>query len=154
MIREDRSAAGGYLDRPAEYWMSFVRSDDPTERRLGVYALGEIGSVEVVPALEAALHDSFSFVRVWAAAALARAACDKQKDAVLALSAESADSAGFVRSLVAWSLGRLSYQQGGEAAAVQTLRVLLEDPDASVRAEADLALHQILRRARRMGLDD
>ncbi|MFI9330256.1 HEAT repeat domain-containing protein [Kitasatospora sp. NPDC052868] len=152
MTGEYSSEAGGfrYLGERADHWMSFARSSDPQERRLGVYALGEVGSPDVVPPLEAALRDPLSFVRVWAAAALGRACPDREPDVVAALSAERGDPAAFVRSLVAWSLGRLTYQHGGQEESLGTLRVMSGDPDQSVRAEADRALHQILRRTRRM----
>ncbi|MFE6502064.1 HEAT repeat domain-containing protein [Kitasatospora sp. NPDC057738] len=149
MNGDERSGSGEYLGRPTASWAALARSDDPTERRLGAYALGETGSADAVPLLEAALGDPLSFVRVWAAAALARADPEREEDVVRALSAESSDPAGFVRSLVAWSLGRLDYQRADSSAAVRTLRLLLDDPDASVRAEAELALHHLVRSAGR-----
>ena len=63
-----------YLGVATAGWIAALKSSDPLERRLAAHALAEIGRTarEAVPALTEALRDSESFVRVWAAAALAR----------------------------------------------------------------------------------
>jgi len=63
-----------YLGVGTADWVRALKSSDPLERRLAAHALAEIGGTarEAVPALTEALRDSASFVRVWAAAALAR----------------------------------------------------------------------------------
>ena len=70
------SAQVGYLGTSVADWVGALSSSDPLLRRLGAYALGEIGpaALEAVPDLAAALQDPVGFVRVWAAAALARVA--------------------------------------------------------------------------------
>ena len=63
-----------YLGVATADWVAALKSSDSLERRLAAHALAEIGrsAREAVPALTEALRDSESFVRVWAAAALAR----------------------------------------------------------------------------------
>jgi HEAT repeat protein len=58
---------------------------------------------EAVPPLTEALRDSESFVRVWAAAALARVE-PEHPDVIPALVAGTRDGISFVRSLAAWHL--------------------------------------------------
>src|SRR5215470_13209760 len=60
---------------------------------------------EAVPALRAALQDPVNWVRVWAAAAVAKVT--NERSAVAALVAEQHAPQAFVRSLVACHLGRL-----------------------------------------------
>jgi len=68
------SARVAYLGTSIADWVGELSSSDPLQRRLGAYALGEIGpaATEAVSDLAAALQDPVGFVRVWAAAALAR----------------------------------------------------------------------------------
>jgi HEAT repeat protein len=80
-----------------------------------------------------------SFIRVWAAAALARVE-PEHPDAIPALVAGTRDGIHFVRSLAAWHLGRLGPRHPGIEAAVPELRELLNDNDPSARAEALVAL--------------
>ena len=63
-----------YLGVATAGWVAALTSSDSLERRLAAHALAEIGRMarEAVPPLTEALRDSESFVRVWAAAALAR----------------------------------------------------------------------------------
>ena len=63
-----------YLGVATGDWVAALKSSDSLERRLAAHALAEIGRAarEAVPALTEALRDPESFVRVWAAAALAR----------------------------------------------------------------------------------
>ena len=63
-----------YLGVATADWVAALKSSDPLERRLAAHALGEIGRTarEAIPALTEALRDPVSFVRMWAAAALAR----------------------------------------------------------------------------------
>src|ERR1700739_3136875 len=70
------SAQVAYLRTSIADWVGELSSSDPLQRRLGAYALGEIGpaATEAVSDLAAALQDPVGFVRVWAAAALARVA--------------------------------------------------------------------------------
>jgi HEAT repeat protein len=58
---------------------------------------------EAVPPLTEALRHSESFVRVWAAAALARVE-PEHPDVIPALVAGTRDGISFVRSLAAWHL--------------------------------------------------
>ena len=63
-----------YLGVATGDWVAALKSSVPLERRLAAHALAEIGPAarEAVPALTKALRDPESFVRMWAAAALAR----------------------------------------------------------------------------------
>ncbi len=135
------SAQIAYLGTSIAEWVGALSSSDPLERRLGAYALGEIGPAasEAVPNLAAALEDSVGFVRVWAAAALARVA-PSCGESVTVLIAELGDELAFVRSLAAWHLGRLGPAFPGIDRALLPLRPLAGDRDPSVQAEAALAL--------------
>jgi HEAT repeat protein len=97
---------------------------------------------EAVPSLIEALRDSESFVRVWAAAALARVE-PEHPDVIPALVAGTRDGISFVRSLAAWHLGRLGPRHPGIEVAVPDLRELLNDNDPSVSAEALVALENL-----------
>jgi hypothetical protein len=75
------------------------------------------------------------FVRVWAAAALARVEPENAY-AIPALLAGTRDGTYFVRSLAAWHLGRLGPRHPGIEAVMPELRELLNDNDsASSRTE-------------------
>ena len=130
-----------YLGIPPADWVAALTSGDPLLRRLGAYALGEIGPAarEAVPDLSAALQDPVRFVRVWAAAALARVA-PPGGESVTVLIAELGNELAFVRSLAAWHLGRLGPAFPGIEQALLPLRQLAGDKDPSVRVEAALAL--------------
>ena len=69
-----------YLGVGTAGWVAALKSSDPLERRLAAHALAEIGGAarEAVPELTEALRDPVSFVRVWAAAALARSPTGKR----------------------------------------------------------------------------
>jgi HEAT repeat protein len=133
-----------YLGVATADWIAALKSSDPLERRLAAHALAEIGGTarEAVPALTEALCDSVSFVRVWAAAALARVE-PENPDAIPALVAGTRDGIYFVRSLAAWHLGRLGPRHPGIEAALPELGELLNDNDASARAEALVALRNL-----------
>jgi HEAT repeat protein len=135
------SAQVTYLGTSIAGWVGALSSSDPLQRRLGAYALGEIGPAasEAVPNLAAALEDPVRFVRVWAAAALAQVA-PSGGESVTVLIAEMGDELAFVRSLAAWHLGRLGPAFPGIDQALLPLRWLADDRDPSVRAEAALAL--------------
>ena len=107
-------------------------------RWLSVHLVRLPQGIALVPLTEA-LHDPVSFVRVWAAAALARVE-PENPDAMSALVAGTRDQISFVRSLAAWHLGRLGPRHVGIEAAVPKLRELVIDIDPSVRAEAVVAL--------------
>jgi HEAT repeat protein len=126
-------------------WVAALKSSDPLERRLAAHALAEIGPAapEAVPTLIEALRDPASFVRVWAAAALARVQ-PENPDAIPALVAGMQDGISFVRSLAAWHLGRLAPGHSGIESVVPELRELLNDNDPSVRAEALVALENLV----------
>src|SRR5262249_29847482 len=96
-----------YLGKEETTWAQTLQHSDPILRRLAVYALGEIGpqAQGSVPVLRAALQDPVNWVRVWAAAAFAKVTNERR--AVAALVAERHAPQAFVRSLVAWHLGRL-----------------------------------------------
>ena len=133
-----------YLQKPAAEWADLLESEDPLMRRLGAYALGEIGpgARDAVQALTAALDDPVSWVRVWAAAALAKVAPDDPQS-VRVLVAGMQDTVHFVRSVAAWHLGRLGAAHPGVADALADIGRLLEDADASVRAEAASAIRKL-----------
>ena len=67
------SGQPSYLGVVTAGWVAALKSSDSLERRLAAHALAEIGRMarEAVPPLTEALRDTESFVRVWAAAALA-----------------------------------------------------------------------------------
>ena len=85
------------------------------------------------------MRDPVSFVRVWAAAALARIE-PENANAIPALVAGTHDQIYFVRSLAAWHLGRLGPHHPGFEAVMLELRDLLNDNDPSVHAETLVAL--------------
>jgi HEAT repeat protein len=132
-----------YLGKGGTEWAQTLEHSDPVLRRLAVYALGEIGppARAVVPALRVALQDPFNWVRVWAASAFARVTEDRS--AVALLVAEMHAPEAFVRSLVAWHLGRLGVDFPGIEAGIEALQQLLQDDNPSVRAEAGIALQSL-----------
>ena len=134
------SAQVAYLGTSITDWVGELSSRDPLQRRLGAYALGEIGpaAAEAASDLSAALQDPVAFVRVWAAAALARIS-SPSGESVTVLIAEGNELA-FVRSLAAWHLGRLGPAFPGIEQALLPLRQLEGDEDPSVRVEVALAL--------------
>src|ERR1700758_2610890 len=139
------SGQPSYLGVVTAGWVAALKSSDSLERRLAAHALAEIGRMarEAVPPLTEALRDSESFVRVWAAAALARVE-PENPDAIPTLVAGTRDGIYFVRSLAAWHLGRLGPRHPGIEAAVPELHELLNDDDPSVRAEALVALGNLV----------
>jgi HEAT repeat protein len=108
-----------------------------------VYALGEIGpsAQTAVTALRVTLQDPVNWVRVWAAAAFAKVTGDRS--AVALLVAEMRAPEAFVRSLVAWHIGRLGFDFPGIEAGIEALQQLLEDNNLSVREEAGIALQAL-----------
>src|SRR6516164_3352899 len=124
------SAQVAYLGTSVSDWVMELTSGDPLQRRLGAYALGEIGpgATEAVSDLAAALQDPEAFVRVWAAAALARVA-PPGGESVAVLIAELGDELAFVRSLAAWHLGRLGPAFPGIEQALLPLRQLASQAD-------------------------
>jgi HEAT repeat protein len=135
-----------YLGRDAVAWSATLAERNPVLRRLAVYALGEIGAAErsVAPALESGLRDEVNWVRVWAAAALARATGEHR--ALDLLIAEMDAPEAFVRSLVAWHIGRLGVDFPGIEAGIEAVQGLLTDPDPNVRTEAAHAVQSLQRR--------
>lgn len=134
-----------YLERSLDHWLQYLEHSDPLLRRLGAHALSVIGPEggdKAIHALTAALDDSQSFVRVWAAAALAHIDPSQQR-ALDILIAGLSDSQSFVRSLSAWHLGRLGPNLPGIEEAVPILLEMLQDADPSARAEAEVALKAI-----------
>lgn len=138
--------AASYLGKDATAWAQTLGDRDPVLRRLAVYALGEIGAAapDLAQALDAGLRDEVNWVRVWAAAAFGKAT--RERRAVDLLIAEITAPEAFVRSLVAWHLGRLGTEFPGIEGGIDTLEKLLSDPDPSVRIEADLALQSLQRK--------
>jgi len=132
-----------YLGKDETAWAHTLQHSDPILRRLAVYALGEIGPQAQggVPALRAALQDPVNWVRVWAAAAVAKVT--NERSAVTALVVEQHAPQAFVRSLVAWHLGRLGANFPGIEAGIDALEHLRDDDDPSVRAEACIALQTL-----------
>src|SRR5258707_9971009 len=135
------SAQVAYLGTSTADWVGELSSSDPLRRRLGAYALGEVGPTApgAVSDLAAALQDPVGFVRVWAAAALARVA-PPDGESVTVLIAELGNELAFVRSLAVWHLGRLRPAFPRIEQALLPLRQLAGDKDPSVRVEAALPL--------------
>jgi HEAT repeat protein len=135
-----------YLGRDAQAWEEVLADRDPVLRRLAVYALGEIGAAGpgLAPMLDLGLRDKVDWVRVWAAAALARATGERR--AIDLLIVEMAAPEAFVRSLVAWHIGRLGAAFPGIEAGIEAVERLLADPDPNVRTEAAHALQSLQRR--------
>ncbi|MEV6678201.1 HEAT repeat domain-containing protein [Streptomyces erythrochromogenes] len=130
-----------YLGRPETYWVELLSSPDLLERRLGAYALGEIGSCTEGTAAQ--LHavmrsDPSSFVRVWAAGSLMKTG-HHHVGALQGLLAACGDDLAFVRSLAVWMLGRLELGDADTASALIAVQDRLEDDDRSVREEAGIA---------------
>ncbi len=139
-----------YLDKPASCWIESLKDPDPLVRRLASHALAEIGPPareEAIPGLTAVLKDETSFVRVWAAAALARVD-PGNRVAISGLIECTKDELYFVRSLAAWHLGRLGPDARGVDEAIPQLKKLLEDRDPSVRTEANVALKRLRSRSK------
>jgi hypothetical protein len=139
------SSARGYLGRTSDEWAGHLDHEDPIERRLAAHALGEAtgGGPAEVEALRRHLSDPVSFVRTWVAASLAR--LDPGSDEALGVLAETArDEQDFVRSLAAWSLGRVA-GPGQLDRARAVLEPLRDDPAPSVRSEARRALDRLAR---------
>jgi HEAT repeat protein len=132
-----------YLGKGITEWAHTLEHSDPILRRLAVYALGEISppAQAAVSALRVALQDPVNWVRVWAAAAFAKVTEDRS--AVALLVAEMRAPEAFVRSLVAWHLGRLGADFPGIEAGIEALQQLLEDDDPSVQEEAGIALQTL-----------
>jgi HEAT repeat protein len=130
-----------YLGKTAADWVSGLRSDDPLERRLAAYALGEIGAAArpAMDDLTAALDDPDSAVRVWAAAALAQIEPHASTRALTALLAAMEDERHFVRSLAVWHVARLGANLPDVESALPALEKLRADEDRNVRTEAELA---------------
>ncbi len=132
-----------YLGKGETEWAQTLEHSDPVLRRLAVYALGEIGpqAQAAGPALRVVLQDPVNWVRVWAASAFAKVTEDRS--AVALLVAEMHAPQAFVRSLVAWHLGRLGADFPGIEAGIEALQQLREDDDPSVQAEACIALQTL-----------
>jgi len=132
-----------YLGKDGTDWAQILEHSDPILRRLAVYALGEIGppAQAAVSALRVALQDPVNWVRVWAAAAFAKVTEDRS--AVALLVAEMRAPEAFVRSLVAWHLGRLGADFPGIEVGIEALQQLLEDDNPSVQEEAGIALQTL-----------
>jgi len=132
-----------YLGQGITEWAHTLAHRDPVLRRLAAYALGEIGppARATLPALRVVLQDADNWVRVWAAAAFAKVS--GEQSAVALLVAERRAPQAFVRSLVAWHLGRLGADFPGIEAGIAALQQLLADDDPSVQAEAGVALQAL-----------
>jgi GH15 family glucan-1,4-alpha-glucosidase len=131
-----------YLGLAGSFWIRALGDRDPLVRRLGAYALGEIGPRgprAAAAALGRALDDPASFVRVWAASGLARVDPGERR-VIPTLVGAMRDPVPFVRSLGAWHLGRVGAGVAGVETALPVLEALESDPDPSVRTEAVLAL--------------
>ncbi len=135
-----------YLGKGITEWAHTLEHSDPVLRRLAAYALGEIGppAQAAVPGLSVVLQDPDNWVRVWAAAAFAKVTADRS--AVALLVAEMRAPQAFVRSLVAWHLGRLGADFPGIEVGIDALQQLLEDDNPSVRVEAGIALQTLQRK--------
>jgi HEAT repeat protein len=141
----DDTCSHVYLDKPIDHWLQYLEHPDPLFRRLGAHALSMIGpegGAKATGALMVALDDSQSFVRIWAAAALAHVD-PSQRRALDTLVAGLDDPQSFVRSLAAWQLGRLGPTLPGIEESVPRLQEMLQDDDPSARVEAEVALKAI-----------
>jgi len=136
---------GKYLNKETEVWVKDLTNKDPIARRAAVYALGEIGpqARSAAPKLRRLLKDKESFVRVWAANAVAKVEPGKKHEVITVLQKGLKDPAGFVRSLAASFLGTLGHNCTGIKTVLPMLESLLTDSDQSVRAEAALAIKRI-----------
>lgn len=140
-----KSSDGKYLNRGTEVWVKGLTDKDPVARRAAVYALGEIGPAarKVAPQIRRLLKDKESFVRLWAANAMAKIQPAKKRDAIATLKRGLTDQAGFVRSLAASFLGALGSECTGIKAVLPALERCLTDADESVRGEAARAIKRI-----------
>ena len=145
-----KSSGGEYLNKGTEIWVGDLTSKNPVTRRAALYALGEIGP----PARSAAskvrrlLRDEESFVRLWAASALAKIEPEKKRNSIGPLRRGLKDQAAFVRSLAASFLGLLGSECAGIRGVLPALEDCLTDADPSVREEAALAIKRIRHRQR------
>jgi HEAT repeat protein len=142
--QSNKAWQAAYLGIPVAEWVGTLQGGDPLERRLAAHALGEIGprAREAVPALRAALEDPTDYVRVWAAAALAR--IDRSRgESLAALIAGTKEERPFVRSLAAWHLGRLGPEFPGIEQSIPAVRMLLEDENHAASMEAAVALRNL-----------
>jgi HEAT repeat protein len=139
------SSEAKYLNKGPEVWVENLGSEDPLVRRAAVYALGEIGpqAGSAASQVRRLLKDKESFIRVWAANAVAKIEPKKKQDAIATLEKGLEDPAGFVRSLSASFLGALGSDCDGIQAVLPALERCLKDPDQSVRGEAALAIKRI-----------
>jgi HEAT repeat protein len=140
-----QSSDDTYLNKGTEVWVKDLTDKDPVARRLAVYALGEIGPTarSAAPQVRRLLEDKESFVRVWAANAVAKIEPEKKQDAIATLESGLKDEAGFVRSLSVSFLGTLGSDCIGIESVLLALRGSLTDSDESVRSEATLAIKKI-----------
>jgi HEAT repeat protein len=138
------SGQASYLGISVPEWIEVLRGSDALDRRLAAHALGEIGARarEALTSLRAALDDPIPFVRVWAAAALAR--IDPSLTASLeVLIAETVEETASVRSLAAWHLGRLGPEFPGIERSIPAVRGMLGDVDPNACTEAAMALRTL-----------
>ena len=140
-----KSSVGTYLNKGTAVWVKDLTNEDPVARRAALYALGEIGpqARSSAPKVRQLLKDKESFVRLWAANALAKIEPKKKRDAIATLESGLKDQAGFVRSLAATFLGALGSDCSGIKAVLPALESCLTDSDQSVRGEAALAIKRI-----------
>ncbi|GIW81009.1 MAG: hypothetical protein KatS3mg105_2816 [Gemmatales bacterium] len=133
-----------YLDKTVKEWIKTLEQGDALLRRLAVYALGEMGpdAKDAIPALKKVLtsKDEESFVKVWAAAALAK--IDPKNELIVPTLRDCMhdEEFGFVRSLAAWHAGRNRHLPGVLALQKDLENLIDSDPDQNVQAEAKIAL--------------
>jgi HEAT repeat protein len=126
--------------KPARYWRTALKDDDPAVRREALVALGALKIKDAFPDMLAALSDKDPKTRAQAAVAIWSMGGAHAKEAVGALIPLLKDQESSVRLSAAGALGQI----GPEAsAAAPALKTTLKDSDPYVRAQAATALGQI-----------
>jgi len=134
------SGEPSHQGKPASYWRTALKSEDPDLRRQAITALGALKCKDVFPELIAAVGDKDPRTRAKAAEALWSLGGSDTKDAIPALLPLLKDKESAVRLSAAGALGQI----GPEAAsAVKALKGALQDGDAYVRAQAATSLGRI-----------
>src|SRR5262249_21934632 len=135
-----RSREPLHKGKPASYWRTALKGEDPSLRREAITALGALKIKDAFPDLLAAVSDKDPQTRAKAAEALWSLGGADTKEAIPALLPLLKDKESSVRLSAVGALGQI----GPDAAtAVSALKNTLNDSDGYVRAQAATALGQI-----------